>query len=399
MAAMFHPTPPPRRPGLLAGCLLLLLATAATATPPDPLLPATLDDSRVVLSYADLRQLIERASAPAKVETPPGPPLPACLIEARYRLRFEQNQPRLEAAFTVENLTGAWAALPLGEASAATLAEALPEGLRLARPKEQLLLVLEKSGRATCRLQLLPAASGAYEWSVPAEAALAALEIDAPPPTLAVQIAWPDGVITHREQPLLTGLTSAQGLVRLTVVDRETGPPASPHALDAAIISEASFQSQIARDGAQLTHAILRIEHRAAASLRLQLPAQAELLRGAVAGRPLPAEVTATEGALMIPLPAPGADAERTTEVTLTYFVQGAPLHASEGEFDLALPRSPLLMHRMDWSVELPEGLEISAQGNAETQPVAAPRRHALQLTRRLCRDSATQVRLTYRHP
>lgn len=405
---MFHPEPTPRRPGLVAGCLLLLLTTPAFTAPPEtPLpLPATLDDSRVVISYADLRQLIERASTRVEPEPPLAPPVPACLIEARYHLRFEQNEPRLEAAFTVENLSATWAALPLGEAGAATLAEALPAGLRLARQNDQLLLVLEKTGRATCLLQLLPTARGAFEWSVPAAAALAALEIDAPPPTHSVQFTWPDGVVTTREHPLRTGLTPAQGPVRLSVVDRQTGPPASPPALDAALISEAAFQSQIARDGAQLTQVVLRVEHRTASSLRLTLPDQAELLRGSVAGRPLPAEVTARGGTLDLPLPAPDSATVNATEVTLTYFAQGTALHPSEGEFNLALPRTPLLMHRLDWTIELPEGLEISAQGNAEPVPLpaagsASPTapRHTLQLTRRLCRDSLTQVRLTYRLP
>ena len=406
---MFHHEPTPRRPGLVAGCLLVLLlsTTLAPAAPPvarpepapEPLLPASLDDSRVILSYADLRHLIARASPPVPSPLPPGPPLSACLLEARYHLRFENDQPHLEATLTVENLSPTWSALPLGGIGAATLASPLPAGLRLARENERLLLLLETPGRAVCHLRLLPAVDGTYTWSVPAEAALAALELAAPPPALAMEVTGPEGLSTRSVQPLLLGLEPGQGPLRLALTDRATHPTDPAPSLDAAIVSTAGFQSQIARDGAQLTHAVLRIEHRTATRLRLALPAQAELLRGTVAGRPLPAAVTLPDGTLDLPLPPLDSAAAEATEVTLTYFLQSQPLHASEGEFDLALPRTPLLIQRLDWSIELPEGLEISAQGNAEPVPAAAPSRHLLQLTRRLCRDSATQVRLTYRHP
>ncbi len=394
---MFHPIPPPRRPGLVSGCLLLL-ATLSLQAAPDPLPPAMLDESRVVISYADLRQLIERASPPPP-QPPPSPPVAACLVEARHHLRFEAEQPVFEAAFTVENLSASWASIALGESAGMLPLGTLPEGLRLARQHERLLLILEKAGRVACQLQLLPSVAGAYELTVPAEAAFASLQIDAPPSTQAVQITWPDGSQSRHEQALLLGLHPAQTPLRVAVVDREGGPPAHAHALDAALIGEASFQTQIARDGAQLTQVSLRIEHRAAATLSLRLPPNAELLRGTLKGQPLPAGIASAGEALSIPLPPPNDPEKNTTEVSLAYFAQGAALHPSEGEFDLELPHSPLLMRRLDWSIELPEGLELSARGNAEAQPSPAPQRHVLHLARQLCRDSATQVRVTYRHP
>lgn len=390
---MFPSASPPHRPGLLAGCLLLLSAYSAFTADPDPLA-----SSKVVINYGELSRLIEQAAAP-KPATPPGPPLPACLTRASYRLRFEQDQPRLEAAFTVENLADAWACLPLGEA-AATLPDP-PAGLRLARHQGGLALVLEKAGRADFQLQLLPAADGVFEWSPPAEAALASLEIDAPPPELAVQITWPDGRTSRHEQALAAGLNPGKKPLRLALIRRDAEAPAGPHALDAAIVTEAAFQTQTARDGAQLTTASLRVEHAAAASLRLHLPPGAELLRGAVGGRPLPAETAGPDGSLLIPLPAPAASEETSaaTEITLAYFAQGDALHPSEGELDLLLPRTPLLIRRLEWSIELPEGLQLTAQGNAEIRPASAPAGNVLHLERRLCRDNATQIRLTYRRP
>jgi hypothetical protein len=85
--------------------------------------------------------------------------------------------------------------------------------------------------------------------------------------------------------------------------------------------------------------------------------------------------------------------------VTFTYFLRGAALHDAEGEIDLALPRTSLLIRRLDWTIELPEGLQLTASGNLEHQASPAPKSHVLQLSRRLCRDDVTQTRITYRHP
>ncbi len=391
---MFPSTSPPHRPGLLAGCLLLLTAYPASTADADPLA-----DSKVVINYGELTRLLEQAAAP-KPAASTVPPLTACLTQTRYRLRFEQDQARLEAVFTVENLTDTWACLPLGEATA-TAPNTPPEGLRLARHQGGLAVVMEKAGRADLNLHLLPAADGAFEWSPPPEAALASLEIDAPPPELAVQITWPDGGTSRLERGLTSGLSPGKKPLRLALVRRDAEAPAGPHTLDAAIVTEAAFQTQAASDGAQLTTASLRVEHGAAASVRLQLPPGAELLRGTAAGRPLSAETAAPDGSLLIPLPASTASEGNHpgTEITLTYFAQGAALHPSEGELDLLLPRTPLLVRRLEWSIELPEGLQLTAQGNVEIRPAAAPSGNVLHLERRLCRDSATQARITYRRP
>lgn len=124
------------------------------------------------------------------------------------------------------------------------------------------------------------------------------------------------------------------------------------------------------------------------------------MLRCAIQGKPVPAKSSAEAGLLFsLPTPANREDVANTTEVSCSYFLQGSALHTAEGELDLTLPRTPLLIRRLDWTVELPEGLELTATGNAEPQATPAPQGHVLQLSRRLCRDSATQARITYRKP
>ena len=393
--------PPRCRAGAFTGAFLLLAALPLRGEP-EPVWVPSLDDSQVFITYGELRRLIEKAAAPVAAPKPPAPPVDACLTEARFQLRFDKSAPRLSARLTAENLADTWAALPLG-ALAAAAPPALPADTRLARVDGEVRWVLEKAGRHSLELELLPDADGAFEIACPAQAALVALELEAPPPELAVQIADAAGRSSRHEQAATLRLSIAQSPLRLSLVPRDQEAPLAA-VKDTALVTTAQFQTLVAQDGAQFTSVSLRLEHGGAATLPLSLPAGAELLRCAVRGRPVPAETDAS-GALTLNLPAPSAPppgaaaAETLTEVTLSYFLQGAALHSAEGEFDLTLPRTPLLIRQLDWTVELPEGLEASAKGNIALKASPAPQTNVLHLGRRLCRDSITQARVTYRHP
>lgn len=393
---MIKPSSLRSRTGLVSGILLLAAATPLKSEP-EPVWPPSLEDSQVFITYGELRRLTEQAAAAKQTPPPPpGPAVAACLTQAQYRLAFENGAPQLTAQFTAENLTAGWAAVPLGAFDAAAL-DPLPPEARLARVEGQVTLLLEKPGRTVVTLRMAPAADGSFELNPPAQSALCSLELAAPPADHLLHLRQADGTHSRHEQAGLLRLR--QGPVTLLLARRDETPPAGL-AQDAAIIAEAVFQTQIARDGAQLTSVTLRLEHEAATALALTLPAGAEMLRCAVQGRPAPAK-SGGQADLLLSLPAPEAAAEKAglTEVILSYFLQGSALHAAEGELELSLPRTPLLIRRLDWTVELPEGLELTAQGNAELQAAAAPQGHVLQLTRRLCRDNATQARVTYRKP
>lgn len=394
---MIKPSPLRCRTGFVTG-ILILIATAPLKGELEPVWPPSLEDSQVFITYGELRRLTEQAAAANKAPPPPpGPPVAACLTQVQYKLSFENNTPQLTATFTAENLTNGWASVPLGAFEAAAL-DVVPPETRLARVEGQVLLMLEKPGRVAFTLQLAPAVDGSFEIHPPVQAALGSLEVDTPPTEHLLHLRQADGAASRLEQSGLIRLP--QGPLRLALSRRDE-PLAAGLAQDTAIITEAMFQTQIAQDGAQLTTVTLKLEHESASGLALTLPTGAEMLRCAVQGKPSQTQDNAA-GGLQLSLPAPESGKEQapgTTEVVFSYFLQGSALHAAEGELDLSLPHTPLLIRRMDWTVELPEGLELSAQGNVELQAAPAPQRHVLQLHRRLCRDNLTQARITYRKP
>jgi hypothetical protein len=395
-----------KRTGLITGILLLTLTVTAplkskAEAEPDPAWVPKLDDSQVFITYGELRRLTEQAAvATRELEPPPppGPPVAACLTQVQYKLAFEQNTPQLSATFTAENLSSGWASVPLGAFHSAAL-DPVPPETRLARVDGQVVLILDKPGRAVFTLRLAPTVEGRFELHPPAQAALSSLEMAAPPAEHLIHLSQADGTSTRFDQAGFIHLSPDQEPLGLALARRDETPPAGL-VQDTAIITEAVFQTQIAQDGAQLTSVTLRLEHAAATGLALTLPPGSEMLRCAVQGKPVPAKV-GTEAGLQLSLPAPiSKEGEATTtEVVFSYFLQGAALHSAEGELELSLPRSPLLLRRLDWTVELPEGLELTAQGNVELQAATSPQRHVLQLSRRLCRDNTTQARITYRKP
>jgi hypothetical protein len=394
---MIKPSPLRCRTGFVTG-ILMLIATAPLKGELEPVWPPSLEDSQVFITYGELRRLTEQAAAANKAPPPPpGPPVTACLTQVQYKLSFENNTPQLTATFTAENLTNGWASVPLGAFDAAAL-DAVPPETRLARAEGQVLLMLEKPGRVAFTLRLAPAVDGSFEIHPPVQAALGSLEVETPPAEHLLHLRQADGTQSRHEQPGLIRLP--QSPLRLALSRRDESLAAGL-AQDTAIITEAVFQTQIAQDGAQLTTVTLRLEHESATGLALTLPTGAEMLRCAVQGKPSQAQ-DSTSGGLQLSLPVPERGKEEkpsATEVVLSYFLQGSALHAAESELDLSLPRTPLLIRRLEWTVELPEGLELTAQGNVERQAAPAPQRHVIQLSRRLCRDSTTQARITYRKP
>lgn len=394
---MLKPSSLRSRIDLLIG-VLIFTAIAPLKSESEPVWVPKLEDSQVFITYGELKRLTDQAAIAQKVPAPlPGPVVPACLTQVRYQLKFEKNTPQLIATFTAENLSSGWTSLPLGRFHAAAQ-DAVSPSTRLARLDDQVLLILEKPGRAELNLSLVPTVDGAFEIHLPIQSALNSLEWDAPPPEYAVQLTQADGTSTRHDQAGVVSLKPDKSPWRLALVKRnETLSQGLAH--NSAIVTEALFQTQMAQDGAQLTSVSVRLEHSTATTLPLVLPDGAEILRCAAFGKPISSQTTSAGIHLTLPAPSTNGDQTNSTEVTFTYFLRGAALHDAEGEIDLVLPRTPLLIRRLDWTIELPEGLQLTATGNLEPQASPAPNSHVLQLSRRLCRDDVTQTRITYRHP
>ena len=165
-----------------------------------------------------------------------------------------------------------------------------------------------------------------------------------------------------------------------------------------AIVTEAKCQLQLVGDGAQRTSATYAVRHQAPLALRLELPAEVEILSCAVNGRPA-RPVQREKGAIEVALPALGDQAKGLTQVALVYTAKTKPLDPVSGQVALELPRTPLFIERLDWSIALPDIFEISAaQGNVEiTQTANANSASStINLSKNLCRAERPGVELFY---
>ncbi len=153
-----------------------------------------------------------------------------------------------------------------------------------------------------------------------------------------------------------------------------------------AIVSEAKATLRLVADGATQTAISYMIKHQAPLAWRLELPADVELLSCTVEGaaaQPVQRENGVIE--LALPVPVKGA-----TTVALVYTAKLKPLDPVSGDVALELPRTPLFIEHLDWSVSLPAAFEITAiDGNVSVgESAAEPARgdRAIALRKDFCR-------------
>lgn len=163
-----------------------------------------------------------------------------------------------------------------------------------------------------------------------------------------------------------------------------------------AIVSEAKATLRLVADGATQTAVSYTIKHAAPLAWRLELPANVELLSCTVSGaaaQPIQRENGVIE--LALPTPEKGA-----TTVALVYTAKLKPLDPVSGDVALELPRTPLFIEHLDWSIALPAAFEITAiDGNVSVADTAAePARgdRAIALRKDFCRAERPTVSLFY---
>ena len=163
-----------------------------------------------------------------------------------------------------------------------------------------------------------------------------------------------------------------------------------------AIVSEAKATLRLVADGATQTSVAYTISHQAPLAWRLELPANVELLSctmGGVAAQPVQRENGVIE--LAVPTPAKG-----TTTVALVYTAKLKALDPVSGNAALELPRTPLFIEHLDWSIALPAIFEVTAiDGNVSVAgSTADPGRgdRAVALRKDFCRAERPAVSLFY---
>jgi hypothetical protein len=163
-----------------------------------------------------------------------------------------------------------------------------------------------------------------------------------------------------------------------------------------AIVSEAKSALRLVADGATQTTTSYTIKHQAPLAWRLELPEKVELLSCTVNGlaaQPIQREA----GAIELSLPAPRQGA---TTVALVYTAKLKPLDAVSGDVALELPRTPLFIEHLEWSIEVPPAFEVVAvEGNvtvAEGDSREMRGDQAIALRKDFCRAERPAVSLFY---
>lgn len=162
-----------------------------------------------------------------------------------------------------------------------------------------------------------------------------------------------------------------------------------------AIVSEAKCHLRLVADGAMQTSATYTIRHAAPLALRLELPADVELLSCNVAGQPA-RPIQREAGAIELSLPKPGDAAKGVTQVTLVYASKTQPFDPISGRTALELPRTPLFIERLDWTVAIPAAFEVTAFDGNVTVGDAPPDAQTIALRKDLCRAERPAVELFY---
>lgn len=169
-----------------------------------------------------------------------------------------------------------------------------------------------------------------------------------------------------------------------------------------ASIGSVQATMRIVGDGSLLNELVYVLQHPAPLGWQLQLPAGSQLLGCSVNGtRTNP--VDRGENKLEIMLSGPG----EKSEVRIAYTERKPAFKPVAGQLAVELPRTALLIHRLDWTLQLPAGYELSAlEGNVQAvhgghavQGSADSKGAAIRLQKELCKDETPRAELFYQKP
>jgi hypothetical protein len=373
--------------------ILLLAASSTLAQTTAPVTTATLDESEVRITYGELKRLVAATlpQVPPPERKPPPLPVPAALLSALYHL--DPAAGTLTAEMQVENFDGSWHAVPIsGAATGALTVE--PKDARLVVADDHLCLITDKAGAQSVKLTFAFAQAGQGATLRLAASPIASLAVKALPEGKVLRLQHGSTIQTITSAGLVALPASGGEVTFILEEARKAAQVPIAGLTDDAIVSTASYTTQVVRDGSVLTEGAITVRHDHPAKLILQLPAAAKLLQCHVNGDP----VSATLGEanrIEIPLDDPATDGAES-EVKLSFTAVLAPLQLAEGELDLALPQTPLFAKQTDWNVQLPATYDLSFSGNVDliTDKTTTP---GLHLRKSLCRDQQPQARITYR--
>ena len=160
-----------------------------------------------------------------------------------------------------------------------------------------------------------------------------------------------------------------------------------------AVVREANSAMRIVSDGTFFNATSWKIRHNTAVTWRLALGDGAQVVSCLVGGRPF-APVLIANNTIELLLPESGSE----TTVELAYTGKSAAFAPVRGEFSASLPKTDLLVERMDWALVLPSPYSpLAVEGNCDFFP--GDSKNDLRLRKELCRGEAPAVRVFYQKP
>ena len=375
----------------VGGLALTALSAAPENRRPSEAVPS---GGTVTLPLAELRNLWEKSQPERQEPMPQPPPVTALVTELVLELRLEAAQSRGTAIAHVRTLVPDWQRVPLFGGEVGVAAVTGPTVVDMAGDGYGLLL--HETGATTA--EMTAPGIGAWRPETPVALTLAPgtarrIVLHQVPKDHRVSIGdrlvSPDG---NGDVNITLGVGETR--LQLALVKGDSRPEREDTlALAQAVVASFTCHQRLVMNDGVLTDVVMVVRHHSDITLALALPAGADLLQFAVAGKP--AQPHNRSGGIDLTLARSDA-AEECTKLGFSYFTKLPPLNPAGGTVRLGLPHTPLFHERLEWTLELPASLESSGlNSNADAaKPVQGA--HAIALKREFWKADPVTAEIFY---
>lgn len=373
-------------------------ALTALAAAPENRSPAkaTPSGGTVTLPLADLQILWEKSQPVQKERAPQPPPVTALVTELVLEIRLDSAQSRGTATAHVRTLVPDWQRVPLFGGDVGVVAVTCPAVVDMAGDCYGLLL--HETGATTAEMTVTAPGLGAWRPETPVTLTLAPgtarrIVLHQVPKdhhvSIGNRLVSPDA---NGDATIILGV--GETTLKLALVKAYNRPEREVMlALAQAVVASFTCHQRLVVDGGVLTEVVMVVRHHSDITLALALPAGADLLQCAVAGKP--AQPRSREGGIDLTLNGANAAADGT-KLELSYFTKLPPLNPAGGTVRLGLPHTPLFHERLEWTLELPASLETSGLNSnaAAAKPVQGA--HTIALKREFWKADPVTAEIFY---
>ncbi|MGZ0656933.1 hypothetical protein ACWPKS_15100 [Coraliomargarita sp. W4R72] len=161
-----------------------------------------------------------------------------------------------------------------------------------------------------------------------------------------------------------------------------------------ATVQRAEYETEVVTEGGRLHSGRILVEHQGAADYVFKLPEGGKLLSCAVGGRAVE-PILHEDGSLRLVLPEAGRG-DGLTQVVYVFTTKAGKMNPVEGQAQLELPRTPLFIHQLMWTVHLPAEYQATAlEGNVVIDAGGADGQ-VVRLSKQICDDETPVASLYY---